>query len=357
MKNHLYSLFLIGIIISCGYKKPNLKNPETDAKNPSTAEKIHTPDLKNHAPDVKTHALIVEFTANERTQIFRDKYVTTPDTSFQLNNNELIFLKKESTENWDVFFKLRVFNKIGNNWGISKDTSISSGPWGQEWDSINLIQINNQHYLYYEEYTRGGSMGNHDIEFTLFKLNSSEKFFIHYTKVPTGGIVWTNFKKSKNLDSNQIHLSFLEEKVNNSPRVYRPNSEEKLIRQFLIENERALIEIYRQYSVNKPIKFTPVNTDEFVFDINDIKPIKGIATSVANSIQNDDFILISIFKGPVIGYNKTTSEYFCAWVPKSNYDWVEVMKFDKIGNLILFNRDFEPEYLINLYNSTYIRLL
>ena len=62
MKNHLSSLFLIGIILSCSYKKPDLKNPVIDVKSP--------------AKDVK-------YTANERTQIFQDQYVSTPDTSFQ----------------------------------------------------------------------------------------------------------------------------------------------------------------------------------------------------------------------------------------------------------------------------------
>jgi phage anti-repressor protein len=293
----------------------------------------------------------------ERIQIFQNKYISTPDTSFQIDENKILFLKREVAGNTiDNIVRLIFLEKIAIDWGELENKVVSEG-YHYSLDSIDFIKIENQPYLYYEEYQPGGNLGNFDIEFTLYDISNSEKYFIHYTEVPQGSTYLTDFRKSQNLVGNETLMRFLEEKIGYSTRIYKPTNEDKLIRDFRIKNEKQLKEIANSFSIDKPIKFIPTTTSEIVFDINNIEPENGNKSRITNTVENDDFIVVSKFKGAVMGFNKSTKEYFCVWVPESMYDWINKMEFDLTGNLILYDRfDDKRNYLFNPYNSTYIRL-
>lgn len=288
----------------------------------------------------------------EQIEIFQDKYNSTPDTSLQIDSKRLLFIKHEdiNDQRGEDLNKVIILEKVGNDWGEIKDTILSIGYYNTL-SQFQIASIDNKEYLYYEDYMSGGSGGNSDIEFTLFDLNSNVKYYIHYNEYPYRSTWWTDFKKSRNLISHENLRSFLDEKIKNSNRIHKPDKLEILIKRFEIENEKELIEIEKPSSINKPIKLKKISTKDEIFDIKIKKD-----GSISSAIQNEDFILISQFKGSVLGYNRSTNEYFCVWVPNT-YDWVMQMEFDPTGYLVIFDHDDQkPNYLINLYNFTYISL-
>jgi hypothetical protein len=293
----------------------------------------------------------------EQIEIFQNKYNSTPDTSLQIDSKRLLFIKHEDINDqiggeipkFDDLNKVIILERVGNDWGEIKDTILQKG-YRNTLSQFQIASIDNKEYLYYEDYKPGGSMGNSGIDFTLFDLNSNVKYYIYYYEYPSKGVWWTDFTKSRNLISHENLKSFLDEKIKKSNRIHnKPNKQELLNKRFLIENEKALIEIEKPSSINKPIKLKKISTKDEIFDIKITK-----AGTIATAIQNEDFILISEFKGSVLGYNRSTNEYFCVWVPNT-YDWVRQMEFDSTGCLIIYDpNDQKPNYLINLYNFTYI---
>ncbi len=182
--------------------------------------------------------------------------------------------------------------------------------------------------------------------FTLSDINSSIKYFIQYDENPSAGVKYTDFSKSKNLSSNEAIENYLQGKINTSNRIHKPDKEELLIRRFIRENQNSLDEIKKASSINKPIEFKPVTTNEEIFNLE-----------LPGNLENADYIIVSRFKGPVLGFNKSTQEYFCVWKPPSMYDWIVDMEFNTDGFLILLDDDDDkPEYLIDLHNSIYVKL-
>ena len=358
----------------------NITNPQyndgnTSVSSSSSSEKSTTP--KNYPNqnenststdlNISPSSLIVsnnsDINLNQRVKIFQKKYVSNPDTSFQLTQDKLLYLKI-SSEDDDTFgnkeLKLILLGKVGDEWGQLKYTSITKGTnstLNSAIKSIQIVPINNSVYLYFEKNISGGSLGNRSIEYTLFEINSNEKYFIEYLEIPNRQYTNTDFKKSPNLSSNDNISTYLEDKVNNSPQVYRPNEREKLVREFIIANERALESLAESNSKVNSVKFKKVTTKEKIFSTELNDSLRIINASIVSRIENKDFIVISIFKGAVVGYSKDTNEFFCVWAPESMYSWISNLRFDSVGNLILYDRrNNKPAYQVNLYTSTYLKL-
>lgn len=288
---------------------------------------------------------------NEQIEIFQSKYVSTPDTSFQIGNNKLLFVshkKYQEGPETDIH-NIIIIEKIGNGWGEISNTTISKG-YSNILSSFEMVSIKNKTYLYFEDFQDGGSSGNFDLEFCLYDIFSNVKYYIHYKEFPRGSIIDTDYKRSRNLVDNEDLKVFLDEKIKNSKRTHIPTSRENLVKQFLITNEKAILQTQNEYYIKKSVKFKIVPTKENIFDI-----------PVSNSIQhieNEHFIIISLFKGPVLGFNKSTKDYFCVWAPESMYDWIERMNFFESSDfLVLYDRtDNEPIYGIDLNEFEYMRV-
>jgi hypothetical protein len=78
----------------------------------------------------------------------------------------------------------------------------------------------------------------------------------------------------------------------------------------------------------------------------------GIDEGVTNwQFENNNYKIISIFRGPVLALDKSTKKHFVLWVPATIYDWVE--KVDFVGNDVvrLYNRESnEAQYEIDIKN-------
>jgi hypothetical protein len=68
--------------------------------------------------------------------------------------------------------------------------------------------------------------------------------------------------------------------------------------------------------------------------------------------ENDRYIVTSFFKGPTLGYEKATSEYFIIWASETLSLWVRTLAFDLKGNLIFCSSDC---YKVNLDIMMYTR--
>lgn len=287
----------------------------------------------------------------EQIEIFQNKYVSTPDTSFQIGDNQLLFVSHKNNKEGQAtdIYNVIIIEKLGDGWGEITNTTISKG-YRNILSAFKIVSIDKKTYLYFEDFQDGGSSGNFDLEFSLYDIFSNIKYYIHYAEFPNGSIIGTDYKKSINLVEFENLKIFLDEKVKNSKRTHIPTSQENSVKQFLITNEKAIVETQKKYSLEKSVKFKLVPTKENIFDVN--------VSNTTFHIENDHFVIISLFKGPVLGFNKLTKDYFCVWAPENMYNWIEQMKFlvDK-DVLILFDKtDNNPIYGIDLNEFEYVRL-
>ena len=285
----------------------------------------------------------------ERTAIFFEKFAFNPDTSFQVGNDKILYLKKFDFE--EDTFKLYVFEKTEHDWQLIKDSIFLSG-YEYRVDSPEISLINGQSFFYYEEYLAGGSLGNFDIEFSLYNLSTLEKYFIHYKEFPDGNKTITEFINSDNLLASKTLQNYLEAKITSSSRVYKVTAADSLINQFKEANKQALLKVENPKFLNKSLNFNYVSSKEKVFDIHNT----DTTSEIVDYSGNDRFIIISKFKGAVLGYNKSKAEYFCVWSPESLFDWIKKVQFDSKGNLILFNGEFGPNYEVDLNKFKYKKL-
>lgn len=156
-------------------------------------------------------------TLAERSFIFHEKYFFSPDTSIIIGNEKILFLKKFEPKMYseEDTFKLYIFEKLENEWQVVKDTVFLFG-YDYTIYEPEMVFIDGKQFLYYKQYQSGGSMGNYDLEFTLYDISSLEKYFIHYTELPENGKLLKDFKSSENLISNQNLCNYLEGKLKNS---------------------------------------------------------------------------------------------------------------------------------------------
>lgn len=287
----------------------------------------------------------------EQIEIFQNKYISTPDTSFQIGDNKLLFVSHKNNQEGPEtdINNIIIIEKLGDGWGEITNTTISKG-YRNILSSFEIVNIDNKTYLYFEDFQDGGSSGNFDLEFSLYDILSNIKYYIHYSEIPRGSITETDYKKSRNLVEFENLKIFLDKKVKNSKRTHISTSQENSVKQFLIANEKAILETQKQYSLKKAVKFRLVPTKENIFDI-------PVSNSLLH-IENEHYIIISLFKGPVLGFNKSTKDYFCVWAPGSMYDWIEQMKFfEDTDLLVLYDRtDNNPIYGIDLNEFEYMRV-
>ena len=112
----------------------------------------------------------------ERTAIFLEKFAFNPDTSFQVGNDKILYLKKFDFE--EDTFKLYVFEKTEHDWQLIKDSIFLSG-YEYRVDSPEISLINGQSFFYFEGRV-GRSLGGSPLLREIFR-NVSE---------PPGAAVW-----------------------------------------------------------------------------------------------------------------------------------------------------------------------
>jgi len=299
------------------------------------------------------------YNAKKRKQIFRKKYKQSIVASFQLDSSLLLFLTEEYDSNRvDRLFKLVLLENIHDEWQEKQKAQISNCIQCK-FESVELISFDSKNYFYFEEYHAGGSLGNFDIDFSLYDIESERKYAINYYFTPSSSHFETKFRNNKNISSSSNASKikqFLNDKISASNRIEKPNEIQALVRQYLAYNEDPMSQLMGAQSFETPVPFKRIATRQALFNLQNHKTNYPGYDNVAK-VENENFIIISAFKKMVLGYRKDTEEYFLVWVPKSLYDWVHKMKFDSDGNLILYDRKHDkPWYKVNLYESTVLRL-
>lgn len=109
--------------------------------------------------------------------------------------------------------------------------------------------------------------------------------------------------------------------------------------------------LYNNLSQNSkewfPIKTKKYNTK----NIEDFFRESAFPDYVKNSkweFENENYLIVSYFKGAVFAYSKVENKYFVIWVPKSIYDWIPKINFYDESIITLYDSDLVPLYQIDL---------
>ncbi|NDW10547.1 hypothetical protein [Dysgonomonas sp. 520] len=170
--------------------------------------------------DKKTETIPV----NERNEIFNNLFSEVPDTSFQIGENKLLFIKT-TEKDLETDSKLFIVEKEKNEWKCTREKMLYEGVMFSSIDSLRITTIGDSSYLYYEYYQQGGSMGNHNVDFVLYNYDNDQLYTLFYEFYPQNqGDVFPQFTDSENLS--QPVNDFLESKAAISDRVLDTDSKE-----------------------------------------------------------------------------------------------------------------------------------
>jgi len=212
--------------------------------------------------------------------------------------------------------------------------------------SLKIEEFNDRPYLYINHLDAGSGFGT--LIFTLIDLGTQKEYHIGVSGPHNR---YENIEVDSETKANTAIYDFLLEKVEKSDLVYRPSGEDlnkenpkNASTRWLIDNEGIHRSIEVGYLKEIPLKFKSYNVDL-------VEPLSGGATLM--EFDNKNYHITSIFKGPVVAYNKTTKDYFILWVPADVYDWVSKIDFVTDSKVRFYDRmDDKAVFDIDLRSNT-----
>jgi hypothetical protein len=290
-------------------------------------------------------SLEIAISYHKHLDIYRNIFHVIPDTSFQINDRQILFFQQEIYDNQseENKFYLTILRLSEGKWTV--DSRWIESDIGKEVDSVKFISLNNKRYFYYESYDSGGSLGNFCLAFVMVDILTREKYSIVYDELPSI-ITKVTINKSLNLKNKSDIESFLEKRLSMSNRVKEQTQSEKIAQKFLDENAIS-IDTLLQTTMNF-VYFNQVRTRNEIFKLSEISSLSSTI------VENNDFLVFSIFKGCLWCFDKRSDEFICLWVPQSIYSWVEEIEFSNAGNLTIKDTG-NNKFSINIYQSVYMR--
>jgi len=205
------------------------------------------------------------------------------------------------------------------------------------------VNLGGNSYVYFETESSGSALGS-----VVFSLFSPSEMHLYSMSVfgANGNInqpdpVTDDVKNNKNIND------YLVKQIAESPKIAHTseqnldvNSPDNAVQKWQLDNEYVRTGML---NYNAPVKFT-------YYDVNLSDQWNG--TTITGTIENNQYKLVSYFKGVVVGLDKVKNKYFIVWVPSDAYEWPTDIAFTDSNTVHINSANSGPSLTVHLDTNT-----
>lgn len=273
--------------------------------------------------------------------------------SLYLKNPEFALYQKFNQENFIfscVDSKYLLLKEFANTWQtVYKNEQNCNTELEENYDMYNN---DNDLFIYFVILNQGSAFGT--AYFNIYSYKDDKVYTIEAFG-PHGS--YNDFTIPNELNQKPDVLNYLQNKISESKYIFHQsqkildeNSPKNAVRNWQINNNIPKIKNYNKDLKIK--KFKSIKIEDFF----DEKISKEYIESSKWEFKNDNYLIISYFKGAIFCLDKNTDEHFVLFVPEDAYDWVEKIEFKDENTIVIYNKtNNNKEYEINIKNLTIMK--
>lgn len=262
-----------------------------------------------------------------------------------------------------IYYKL---TKFANSWRIETQKPVFTEEfiYCEFYKDFEVVVIKNKTYLYflYNISPMGNAAEYYNLNFALFSLLDFQLITLDYGGDP----IYNNKSKLQQIKGDFINLDkfndkpellfFLEGKARKCSLVYRAtnsdldiNSSANYEKKWQIDNSK----IKSVWDTKNNIYDEPLRTT--YYDKNLFPSDKGVSD---RKVENSRYIIVSLFRNNILGYDKARKKYFPIWVESCAHGCDKKLSFVKETILqITYSEADNQEILVDLSKMTYSIIL
>lgn len=256
---------------------------------------------------------------------------------------------------------LRIYKKVLNGWIVEAEHPILKEEfyYCELAKDFELASIEGEDYLYfvYSLTSMGNATTYTELHFSLFSLKDHKQTVLLYGGDPVYNSkgeflsVKGEYINVAQLTSKTALLDFIQKKISSSPLVYNYSEEDldmcraKNYRQRLAMDNEDIAAITKQMKKSQA-KMIITYYDESIFPVNE--------SEISNTIENDDFKVVALFRNDVLAYDKNKKKYFPVWVEECTHGCDKNISFnDKQELEIAYTETEADKIIVDLSTMTY----
>ncbi|HMZ67184.1 MAG TPA: hypothetical protein PLF66_24055 [Leptospiraceae bacterium] len=271
------------------------------------------------------------------------------------SNNKMFYSNPEI-----VYYKL---SKFADVWRVEKQAPVYKKEFFY-WNSLpdfEIVTIGKKSYLFFHFLVSpmGNAVNLDELNFALFSLTDFRLTTLKYEGDPYTKNEKLFYLKGDFMNLNQLNtkpklLKYLEKRASKSPWIYRTtksdleiNSSTNYEKKWRIDNSSIKqVWEYKENILEQSIQIT-------YYDKNIFPP--SYQGDTPRKIENSKYKIISLFRGDILGYDKTKEKYFPIWVDSCSHGCDKDISFISEDTLkIVYSESANKEVVsIDLKKMTY----
>ena len=224
------------------------------------------------------------------------------DIKFYSNANIFVYLMRKKANTWRIELEKPIFSE--------------NFTYCEFYKTFELAMIENKPHVYflYKVSPQGNAVNMLQLKFSLLSLTDFQLHSLDFTGEPIH-IKEENLEKVKgdftnfdNLHSKYDLINFLEDKANKSELIYSGKSKEV--------NANKISYYEKQWQKDNPSIKSMMEIRDIIYEGSlkityyDKSIFPNEPGYIFDSIENDKFKFVSVFRNNILGYNKTKKKYF-----------------------------------------------
>lgn len=283
-------------------------------------------------------------TDQEAVQIVQHQYVKNPTFAVAVKDKGDTYIVASINDDKTFEERVLVLKQVADLWqeqsepkGFTNSTMIVGA------SNAKAVSVGGNSYVFFTTESYGSAAGS-----VYFNLISPSEMHVYSIGVSGGnGNINQIGEIPADVKSNQDIYSYLTQQISESSKIAHTSqqnlnvdSPDNAVQKWQLDNEN----IWKgMLNYAFPVKFT-------YYDANLLDSWKG--TTVTGSIENDNYKIVSFFKGVAIGLDKTKNKYFVLWVPSDMYEWPTDISFIDANTVHISSANSGPSVTVHLDTNT-----